>query len=166
MSKRIKAPFYTKTKLGLKSLFKDTQLPNGCLYSKGRYKTTITPEMLPDHYIPLMVYKVYGFLSTEGIKDIVYKPNYHINHMHKDDFLYISYNSPITSTIDQWGLELYQDYDVLLWGWSIVTFIKAVRKAQSYDIEPIVEEVKQKERFFAEKYPEECRYLNASNFLD
>ena len=165
MSKRIKAPFYTKTKLGLKSLFKDTQLPNGCLYSKGRYKTTITPEMLPDHYIPLMVYKVYGFLSTEGIKDIVYKPNYHINHMHKDDFLYISYNSPITSAIDQWGFELYQDYDVLLWGWSIVIFIKAIQKAKSYDIKSIAEEVKRKELFFIEKYPEECEHLNDAYLL-
>ena len=113
-----------------------------------------------------MVFKVFGFLSTKGIKDIVYKPNYRINHMHKDDFLYISYNSPITCTINQLGFETYQDYDVLLWGWSIVTFIKAVRKAQSYDIEPIAEEVKRKEQFFVEKYPEECRYLNASNFLD
>ena len=165
MSKRFNAPFYTQTKIGLKGLFTDTHLPNGYLYSKGRYKTTITPEELPSYYIPLMVYKVYGFLSTEGIKDIVYKPNYHINHMHKDDFLYISYNSPITSVIDQWGFELYQDYDVLLWGWSIVIFIKAIQKAKSYDIESIAEEVKRKELFFIEKYPEECEHLNDAYLL-
>jgi len=39
----------------------------------------------------------------------------------------------------------------------IVDFIRAVRKFQSYDIEPIADEVKRKEAFFREKYPEECK---------
>ena len=47
MPKRIIAPFYTETKVGLKSLFHDTRLPNGCLYSKGEYKTKITAEEVP-----------------------------------------------------------------------------------------------------------------------
>ena len=51
MAKRVKAPFYTETKVGLKALFKDTRLPNGYLYSKGEYKTKITAEDLPEHYI-------------------------------------------------------------------------------------------------------------------
>ncbi len=102
--KRINAPFYTELKLGIKSLFHDTRLPNGYLYSNGRNATKITPEELPDHYIKMMVYKVEGYLSIKGIKDVVYKPNYRINHMHKDDFLYISYTGPIMSEVDEKGL--------------------------------------------------------------
>lgn len=35
MPKRIKSPFYTETKTSLKSVYEDTRLPNGYLYSKG-----------------------------------------------------------------------------------------------------------------------------------
>lgn len=49
--KRITAPFYTETKVGLKALFHNTRLQNGYLYSKGEYKTKITAEDLPEHYI-------------------------------------------------------------------------------------------------------------------
>ena len=92
--KRIKAPFYTEMKLGLVSLFNDTRLPEGYLYANGRNRTKIKPEDLPEYYIPLMVYKVNGYISVDGIKEVVYRPNYWINHMHKDDFLYISYSTP------------------------------------------------------------------------
>lgn len=91
--KKINAPFYTEVRLGISSLFNDTRLPNGWLYSNGKNRTRIKPDDLPNNYIPLMVYKVDGYLRIDGIKDIVYKPNYHIKHMHKDDFLYISYET-------------------------------------------------------------------------
>ena len=38
----------------------------------------------------------------------------------------------------------------------ILDFIRAVRQYQSYDIEPIADEVKKKEVFYREKYPEDC----------
>jgi len=37
----------------------------------------------------------------------------------------------------------------------IVDFIRAVRKHKSYDVEPIALQVRKKERYFREKYPEE-----------
>ena len=64
MAKRVKAPFYTETKVGLKALFKDTRLPNGYLYSKGEYKTKITAEDLPEHYIHGWIFKVQGYISV------------------------------------------------------------------------------------------------------
>ena len=155
--KRINAPFYTERKLGIKNLFHDTRLPNGYLYSNGRNATKITAEDLPDHYIKMMVYKVDGYLSIKGIKDVVYKPNHRINHMHKDDFLYISYTTPIMSEVDERGYRSFYNYDALLWGNNILTFIRAVRKFGGYDIEPIATEVIKKEKFFMEKYPQECR---------
>lgn len=162
MVKRINAPFYTETKVGVKSLFHDTHLPNGYLYSKGKHRTKIKPEDLPSHYIPLTIFKVYGYLSTKDIKDIAYKPNYHINHMHRDDFLYVSYNAPIWNSLNKYGFREYHDYDVILYGGSIVKFIRAIQQAQSYDIEAITEEVKKKERFFIEKYPGECSSLGCT----
>ena len=157
MAKRIKAPFYTETKVGFKALFKDTRLPNGYLYSKGEYKTKITAEDLPEHYIHGWIFKVQGYISVLGVKDIAYYANYHINHLHKDDHLYISYKDRITQEADERGHIFYHGYDAVLWGYMIVDFIRAVRKYHSYDIEPIALQVKKKERFFREKYPEECK---------
>lgn len=162
--KRIKAPFYTIRKTGIGSLFHETKLPNGYLYSNGRNATKITAKDLPDHYIPLTVFKVEGYIATEGIKDIVYRPNYKINHLHKDDFLYISYSTPIKSEVNQRGYTEYYDYDALLWGNSIVEFIRAVRKRGSYDIERIAAEVIKKEKYFAEHYPDAVRAY--TNFLE
>lgn len=97
-----------------------------------------------------------GYISVLGVKDILYKPNYHINHLHRDDFLYISYDKPIVETKDKHGYDIREGYDALLYGHMIIDFIRAVRKYQSYDIEPIAIEVKKKEAFYREKYPEEC----------
>lgn len=163
--KRINAPFYTEKKLGIVSLFHDTRLPNGWLYSNGRNRTKIKPEDLPDTYIPLMVYKVDGYIRIDGIKDVIYKPNYRINHMHKDDFLYISYSTPIKTEVDQHGRTLHYDYDALLWGGNIAHFIRAVRERGTYDIAPIAAEVIKKELFFIEKYPEERKYIQSSYTL-
>lgn len=76
--------------------------------------------------------------------------------MHRDDFLYISYDKPIVETKDKHGYDIREGYDALLYGHMIIDFIRAVRKYQSYDIEPIAVEVKKKEAFYREKYPEEC----------
>ena len=154
--KKIRAPFYTEKKLGLQSLFNDTRLPNGWLYADGKHPTRITAKDLPDTFIPLTVYKVPGYIRIDGIADVIYKPNYHINHLHKDDFLYISYSTPIQSEKDSIGNTQYYNYDALLWGGNIVEFIQAVQKHGTYDMSRIAEEVKAKERFYIRKYPEEC----------
>lgn len=154
--KKIRAPFYTEKKLGIQSLFNDTRLPNGWLYAGGKHPTRITAKDLPDTYLPQMVYKVNGYIRLDGIVDVVYKPNYHINHLHKDDFLYISYTTPIQSEKDNTGRTQYYNYDALLWGANIVEFIQEVQKRGTYDMSRIAEEVKAKERFFIRKYPEEC----------
>lgn len=166
MKKRIKAPFYTIQKACLASCFRDTTLPNGYLYSKGLFRTKITADDLPDHYIEGTVFKVDGFISVKGIKYIEYKPNYRINHMHRDDYLYVSYDEPIEKVVGDFGRIEYNNYDAILWGGMILTFIRAIRKYKSFDIEPIAEEVKKKEKFFLEKYPEECRFIGKSYILE
>lgn len=86
--------------------------------------------------------------------------------MHRDDFLYISYDRPIRWETDERGFTSYFDYDAILWGHMILDFIRAVRCWNSYDIEDIAEEVKKKEAFFLEKYPEESKNLGKSCLLE
>ena len=166
MKKKITAPFYTVKQTSLAGYFHGEPLPNGWLYSKGKYKTKITAEDLPQHYIEGMIFKANGYISVMGIKDMIYSPNYHVNHLHKDDLLYISFDKPIRVTITERGYKDYWDYDAVLWGGMIVAYIRAIRKYQSYDIEPIAEEVKKKEKFFFENYPEECRFISKSILLE
>lgn len=166
MEKRIKAPYYTERPTTLAGFLHGKTLPNGWLYSRGMYRTKITAEDLPEHYIRGTIYKAQGYISVLGIKNIVYRPNYHINHMHRDDFLYVSYDKPIRKTVDERGFTDYWDYDALMYGGMILTFIRAIRKYKSYNIEPIAEEVKKKEKFFLEKYPEECKYMSKSCLLE
>ncbi len=162
--KRLTAPFYTEERVGLKGFFEDTKLPNGWLYAKGRYRTKVTPEDLPDHFIHMTVFKVEGYISVEGIKDIKYSPTYCFNHIHKYDYLYISYDKPITSTTDERGHDNLDGYNAVLYGQNIVKFIREVRKRGNYDIEPIAQEVIKKEKYFAVKYPEEC--VGFKDFLE
>ena len=166
MQKQIKAPFYTERKVGLHYLFHESKLPDGSLYAKGRYRTKIKPDDLPEHYLYGTIFKVKGYISVLGIKDIVYKPNYRINHVHRDDFLYVSYDLPIRTTVSKTGYVEHWDYDAVLWGGMILEFIRAIRKHESYDIEAIADEVKKKEQFFIEKYPEECVHVSPSNLLE
>lgn len=166
MGKRITAPFYTEKPTSLAGYFRGKALPNGWLYSKGRYKTMITPEDLPEHYLEGVIFRTYGYISVMGIKDIVYKPNYTVNHLHRDDLLFISFDKPIRTTVDGRGYTDYWDYDAVLWGGEIVRYIRAIRKYHSYDIEPIAEEVKKKEKFFFENYPEECKFISKSILLE
>ncbi len=162
--KRLTAPFYTEERVGLKGFFEETTLPNNWLYAKGRYRTKITPDDLPEHYIYMTVFKVRGYITVEGVKDIKYSPNYRFNHLHKYDYLYISYDQPITSTTDERGHVDLHGYNAVLYGQSIVKFIREVRKRGSYDIEPIAKEVIKKEKHFADKYPEEC--VGFKDFLE
>lgn len=48
----------------------------------------------------------------------------------------------------------------------IVEFIRAICSWKSYDIESIAVEVKKKEAFFLDKYPEERRFYGKSNLLE
>lgn len=85
--------------------------------------------------------------------------------MHKDDFLYISYSTPIESEVNTQGRIKYYSYDAILWGGNIVKFIRKVRKHGGYNIEPIAAKVIKKEKFFIEKYPEERQFVWSSYTL-
>lgn len=89
---KARALFYTQGKFG--KLFRqilDTE--NEYLYSRGHYPTKIKKEDLPEDYIEFrsrVIWYMTGYLKTSGIVDIGYKA-LKINHLFKDDYLYISY---------------------------------------------------------------------------
>ena len=73
---------------------------DGTLFS-GCFKTKIRPTDLPEWYLYGRYYKRWGYMSTKGIVDMVYRPNLHVNHFLKDDFLYISYKEKIEPVTEE-----------------------------------------------------------------
>ena len=92
MKKRISSPIYTRGKYGV-YFRKILDTDNECLYSKGVYPTKIKREDLPEDYVEIRsrtLWYLTGYLKTSGIVDMKYEMC-KVNHLFKDDYLYISY---------------------------------------------------------------------------
>lgn len=157
---RIKAKLYTYTKIKCDKLngLYYAQNNNDYLFSELRYPTKIKAEDLPEWYIEGNYYRNRGFLSSKGVKYLVYKPNYFSNHFHKDDFLYISYDKPIEKKeVERFGYKSYDyvGYDYLISGFYIIDFIMAVKKWSNYDTDEIEKELIKKSEWFMSTYPDD-----------
>ena len=112
--------------------------PEGYLLSPGKYrtyKTKILPTDLPEWY-------VYGY----------YRPQKHWNHMFKDDFLFVSYDKPITHTGDT--VMSYKGHDELIYGGMIIDFLLAAEKYSGYDITEIKEQIEDKRLWLKATFPD------------
>ena len=147
--KKITAPVYTKGKYGREfRVTADTDNP--FLYSMGRYPTKITKEDLPDDYIEIhsrVIWYMTGYLRTSGIVDLLYRP-LRMNHMFKDDCLYISYRDKITVEKDSYGFNDYKGCDVFITGGDIVNIVLAAEKFSLYDTREIRRQIEEKRIWF------------------
>ncbi len=146
MAKKIGSHWYTDASSRyVKGEFITKTLENGCLFSKGQYPTSLTKADLPEWFVELYL-RGRRYVDTKNIKEIVYKPSFTSdNHLYKDDFLYISYDKPITIRETETGWKYYEDYDVLLWGWPIRNFVdSALKFVKDGDIHSKLEEIDQK----------------------
>ena len=101
-------------------------------------------------------------MSTKGIVDMVYRPNLHVNHFLKDDFLYISYKEKIEPVTEEdekndrmLRFEEYKGYDEVVFGSEIIDILKGARLYSGFNITPIIEQIKEKEKWLRNKYPDE-----------
>ena len=99
--KKINAYFYTQGKF--RKRFRETvDTNNEYLYSRGHYPTKIKEEDLLEDYIEFrsrVIWYMIGYLKTSGVVDMDYKA-LKINHLFKDDYLYISYKEKLIKIID------------------------------------------------------------------
>lgn len=129
--------------------------PNGYLFSNFKYRTKIKPEDLPDYYVYGRFYKRWGFLCSEGVKGVYYKPLLWINHFLRDDLLFISYKNEQIDEIDVEDFG-YKTFDYFISGNEILDFLKAMTVySPSVNIEPIKDGIKNKLKVLKEKYPDE-----------
>lgn len=121
----------------------------------GYHRTKIVEEDLPEWYVFGRYYKMWGFLSTKGITDLWYIPNLWINHFLKDDCLLISYGGKIQEHPDSIVFDKYSGVDERVWGNEILDVLKGAEKFSGYDIAPIVEQIREKQRILIENHPDE-----------
>lgn len=129
--------------------------PDGYLFSNFKYKTKIKPEDLPHYYVFGRFYKRWGFLSSEGVKGIYYRPLLWINHFLRDDLLFISYKNEEIDQVDIKNFS-YKTFDYFISGNEILDFLKAMTiYSPNVDIKPTIEKIKNKLKVLKENYPDE-----------
>lgn len=127
---------------------------DGTLFS-GNHKTKILSEDLPEWYVYGRYYKCWGYMSTKGIKDMLYVPNKFTNHFLKDDCLYVSYHGAIAKKDKSLYYERYTGYDEMIWGSEIIGILKGAREYSDYDISDFIVQLKEKKEWLAYEYPGE-----------
>ena len=151
MTKRINSPIYTQGKYG-KHCREILDRDNEYLYSKGIYPTKIKKEDLPEDYIEVCsrtLWYMTGYLKTSGIVDMKYEMQ-KINHLFKDDYLYISYHEPLQKKEVWRGYFSFADYDAAICGNSIIPVVLAAEKYSGYDISEIREQIETKRVWYKE----------------
>lgn len=145
--------FYTDSKFKtVNNKLEKVKDENNYLFAKGIYKTKISEDELPENFIKLYYGVRNHYISIINIKDMVYKANYFTNHLYKDDFLYISYETTIKKEKNS---NHFIDYDVLIYGLAIVDFIKEVKRAESYDVKNIEIELERKKKWYEDRQEKE-----------
>ena len=101
-------------------------------------------------------YKYFGYLSAKGVVDMKYVPSKYSNHFLKDDFLFISYNTPISENPEVSGfIDAYTGYDERICGNKILRFLKAAKQHSEYDISGMVQQIQDKAQWLPQAFPEE-----------
>lgn len=153
----LKTNLYTLGKFG-KNLYE--VIDSSTLYDRGRMKAKTKVELLSPDFCKIHCKSIWymdGFLKTSTIKHIVYKPSF-LNHILKDDTLYISYDRSIKEETDK-NLTFYKDYDFILSGSDIVRVLNSLDEYGTQNIKPEVQKAKQavnkKVDWFRQNYPED-----------
>ena len=129
---------------------------DGYLFAQAIYPTKIKAEDLPEWYVYGRYYKCFGYLSAKGVVDMKYVPSKYSNHFLKDDFLFISYNTPISENPEASGIiDAYTGYDERIYGNEILSFLKAAKKHSAYDISELAQMIQDKADWIVQTFPEE-----------
>ena len=127
MRKRLNSTVYTLGRFG-SNIRETLDTDSGTIYSHGRWRTKLKPEDMTDDYVKLQsrtLWYMKGWVKTSGVKDLRVHCIYN-NHLLKDDYIYISYDKPISETKSWLGSPEISDYDVMICGTCIVPGIEAI----------------------------------------
>ena len=127
---------------------------NRTLFASGVYPCDVKASDLPEWYIFGRFHKVYGYLNSKDVKDLIYKPNMMDQEAFKYDFLYISYKGKMTPITDKkLGFVSYGE-DHVISGIEILLFMQGVKKFSSYDCNDVLAKMYAKLLWLKCNYPD------------
>ena len=135
-------------------VLKSVTSEDGSLFS-GVYKTKIYPDDLPEWYKQDRYYKRQGYMSTQGIVDMVYIPS-QLGTFLKDDVLLVSYVNRIEKIQSEtaWPIyKSYRGYDEEVSGGAILTILAGAKKYSNYNIKPVKKKMENQIAWLIERYP-------------
>lgn len=131
---------------------------DGTLFSSGRYKTSIRPEDLPSWYMIAWTYGRTGWINVDNITDIYYVPNKWINHLFRDDFIYVKFGGKLEFEDDTDKHKYVKNYDMIVSGHDIIellAYLTLYKKNSGLPIEDIKEQVEDKVVYYEKNFSEE-----------
>lgn len=132
--------------------------PDGSLFS-GIYRTKILPQDLPEWYKQDWYYNRKGYMSTQGIVDMVYIPS-QLGTFLIDDTLLVSYVNKIEKTHNDRDLpvsQCYRGYDEEVSGSAIITIIAGAKKYSNYNIKPIKKALESQMIWLKDRFPNDYK---------
>lgn len=129
----------------------DNELPDGMLFAcrKNRYyRTKLTVMDLPESYCHLQDLKNDGYIRTDGVTHLIYKPSLITDESTKDDILFIFYDGNTPDGIDvnsALNSTLYDSCDEIVFGRDIDLFMDYVEKYSDIDVSNIKKKISERE---------------------
>lgn len=136
---------------------------NGTLFSRGHYPTKATPEDLPASFVFARIGKLFGYYDASRVTSIAYKPNMWINHLFRDDLLFISFSAPCIDPNNWDGV------DIVLSGWDIITALAALERFSSVpetDLAELRDAIANKVKTYRETHPDEHDCIKETEFWE
>lgn len=165
--KKLNANVYTRGRFG-KGFREILDTDNEFLYSNGRYPTKIRKEDLTEDYIEFhsrVIWYMIGYIKTSRVVDVRYKA-LKLNHLFKDDYLYISYKEKLREEANWLGINDYVNYDVCVCGNSIIPILLSVEKFSNVDTSQVREQIIDKFNWWKEKYKDDYIRLFGEKDVD
>lgn len=144
--------------------FTEEESKDRTLYSMAKYPTKVKAEDLPYSFIYGRFFKHWGYLDVTRITDIVYKPNLWINHLFRDDSLYIKCGGKLHEYEMKDGCGFPDNCDVIADGWDIVEVLAYLKTYTDFDYKPILDQIEDKVFLYQEKHPNEIDCITTAQF--
>jgi len=168
---KLKSNLYTYGKFG-KSLRETVDTDSGILYNHGKTKTKIKESDLTPDFVKIHCRDIWymdGFLKTANVKHVAYSAS-HLNHLFKDDYLYISYDKQIKQNVEN-GITTYTGADIRISGNDIINVVNYIQLYGSTEIKSellkVESEIWKKVEWYKNNYPDDYeRIFHTKNMVN
>ncbi len=158
--KKLANLYTTERSVYQKGMWLHVQDEDNRLFAEGRRRCRLHEGDLPKWYISGIYNQLHGFLSANGVKDMIYVPTRAYIPTYKDEYLLLSYDMPIIPSSDKFGW--YTGFDVMITDSATIdAFLEAARQYSAYDTSCLEHDISYRRQWVASH----CRERTATDAL-